>query len=115
MMKIILTCAYCLLLMAGVFTPVSDVLAATCTEDNWTYSDDPRIQFHDDAHLTQIGTCTGGVTHPAAETVSCIYRGVNYTCQPLSAYNVSIGTQVIVSTVQGLWMRSIRLTVKAAI
>lgn len=99
MMKIILTCAYCLLLMAGVFTPVSDVLAADCTEDNWTYSDDPcTANFTTTRTWTKIGTCTGGVTHPAAETVSCIYRGANYACQPLSTYNVTIGTQFIVST-----------------
>lgn len=103
-MKIIVKSACCLLLMAVAFTPISNVLAAACTEDNWTYSDGQCISnFTTTRTWTKIGTCSGGVTHPATETVSCIYRGANYTCQPLSTYNVSIGTQVIVSTVQELW------------
>ncbi|GAK57064.1 hypothetical protein U27_04028 [Candidatus Vecturithrix granuli] len=100
-MKILLKSV--LLIVVVAFTSVSGVFAA-CTEDNWTYSDGQcASNFTTTRTWTKIGACTGGVTHPATETVSCIYRGANYTCQSLSTYNVSIGTQVIVSTVQEFW------------
>ncbi len=98
------TFIYCTIaLMALFFNTASNVFAAPCTYNDWTYSDGPCTStFTTTRTWTKIGSCQGGVTHPPTETVSCIYRGADYTCQTLSTFNVSIGTEVIVSTVPGL-------------
>ena len=89
--------------MALAFTTASNVLAVPCTENDWTYSDDACAStFTTTRTWTKITSCQGGVTHPPTEPVSCIYRGADYTCRSLSSYNVSIGTEVIVSTVPEL-------------
>ncbi len=99
-----ITFIYCTIaLMALSFTAASNVFAVPCTENDWAYSDDPCTSaFTTTRTWTKIGSCQEGVTHPPTESVSCIYRGADYTCQSLSAYNVSIGTEVIVSTVTEL-------------
>jgi len=47
-----------------------------CTESNWTYDLSPLTcpsNSQQSKLWTLIGTCTGGVTHPSLETVSCAY------------------------------------------
>ena len=86
-------------LMSFTFAAISSVSAAPCAENDWAYSDAPCTStFTTTRTWKNIGSCQGGVVHPPTETISCIYRGSDYTCQSLSTFNVSIGTEVIVST-----------------
>jgi len=57
---------------ACTYTP----LTATCTESNWTYSVSPSACPSSGTQTktwTKIGTCAGGISHSATETLSCTY------------------------------------------
>jgi len=47
-----------------------------CTESNWSSSISPSTcpsSGQQTKTWSKVGTCTGGVTHPATETVTCVY------------------------------------------
>ncbi len=52
----------------------------TCTNENWTYSDG-ACQSNNTLTRTwsKIGTCSGGITHPATESASCTYQAPTCT------------------------------------
>ena len=52
----------------------------SCTDSNWTYALSPTTcpsSGYQTKTWTQIGTCSGGVTHPTTETNSCTYQNPN--------------------------------------
>src|SRR4030042_1023388 len=58
----------------GAFEYVSGTQPPSCTEAEWTHTDGAcRSNNTLIRTWTKEGTCTGGITHPATETISCTY------------------------------------------
>ncbi len=59
--------------------------APACTDDNWTYIISPSACAAGTQTIiwTKVGSCTGGVTHPGSDTISC---------QPLYPFDTSLGS-----------------------
>ena len=71
-----------------------------CTEFNWTYSDEACQPANTLTRTwTKIGTCDGGVSHPATETLSCTYIPPRYT---LSVHKNGTGRGLLTSSPAGI-------------
>jgi hypothetical protein len=84
--------------MSGVVGAEQITIIPVCTDSNWTSMLSPTICPSSGSQTktwTEIGTCSGGVSHPSSESVSCDYSTTTCTSFTYSAWSAcdSSGTQ----------------------
>lgn len=65
-----------------------------CTESNWTHTFSPTTCPASGQQIetsTQTGTCTGGVTYPATQTINCTYQAPAITAIAISPAAFTLG------------------------